>query len=177
MTPEHAHLVLVHLPIVGVLAAVLPLLWGVLRRDRTATALGLALAAASALATPVVVATGDRAEERFEHGTGALALDPGGARWLELHEERAEAGAVVLYVAAAAFAVGLGVVLKKDSAALTRGVGVGALALSALSLATLTWVAEAGGKIRHPELRTEAPAALTAPSAAGSARVPTGDDD
>lgn len=161
MTPEHAHLVLVHLPIVGLLAAAVPLAWGVLRTDRTATALGLALAALFALATPLVVASGDGAEDRLEHGQGPLALDPAGQRWLEVHEERAEAGAVVLYVAAGLLAASLGVLGKMRHPALPRGLGAGGLAVCALSFATLAWVAEAGGKIRHPELREGSSVAST----------------
>lgn len=153
MTPEHLHLVLVHLPIVGVFAALVPLAWGVLRKDRTSVGLGLAMAAAFALVTPLLMASGEAAEERLEHGRGPSPLDAAGEQWMEVHEERAEVGAVVLYVAAALFAAGLVAVVKKGDPAWTRGVGAGALGVGAVSVLALVWVADAGGKIRHPELR------------------------
>lgn len=153
MSPEHAHLVLVHLPIVGLIAALLPLAWGVLRKDRSAVGIGLVMGALFALTTPLVVAAGDGAEERLEHAAGPTALDPDGGRWLEAHEERGEVGAVVLYVAAGLLVIGVGVVARKDAPAWTRGAGAAALGVCAVSIAALAWVAEAGGKIRHPELR------------------------
>lgn len=160
MTPEHLHLVLVHLPIVGLLAALIPLGWAVLRRDRTAAALGLAIAAAFALVTPLVAATGDRAEERLEHAPPPFGPDLAGGRWLEVHEERAEAGAIVVYVAAGLLAVGLAALVKRpEQPALTRALAAGGLVTCALSLATLVWVADAGGKVRHAELRADAGAA------------------
>lgn len=155
MTPEHAHVVLVHLPILGLVAAAIPLAWGVVRKDRTATLLGLVMATLFALGTPLAVVTGEAAEERFEHSTGPGALDAPSLEWLEVHEERAEVGAVLLYVAAAAFAAGLALVARKGGPALTRGVGAGALAVALVSVAAMVWVAEAGGKIHHPELRGE----------------------
>ena len=151
MTPERLHLILVHLPIVGLMAALIPLAWAALRGDRTATTLGFVTAAAFSVATPLVVATGERAEDRAEQGAGALQLDPAGAHWLEVHEERAEVGAVVLYLAAAVFAGGAVLGLKQPDRARTWSSGGLVLAVGALGV--LAWVADAGGKVRHPELR------------------------
>jgi hypothetical protein len=153
VTPEHAHLILVHLPLVGLFAAVIPLTWGALRRDRTSTLLGLVLAGLFALTTPLVTEMGERAEERLEHATGPLALDREGARWLHEHEERAETGAVVLYIAGGLFVAGVVAGARWSQPAVTRGLAAGGLVLCVGSIAALAWVADAGGKIRHPELR------------------------
>jgi hypothetical protein len=150
VTPEHAHLLLVHLPIVGLMAAFVPLAFGALRRDRTAVGLGLALVALFGAATPFVAYTGEEAEERFEHGP--LSLDAPSEHWLEEHEERAEKAAIVLYVIAGAAALGLGVLVKKQELP-ARPVGAAALVVTGLGLGALVWAADAGGKIRHPELR------------------------
>ncbi len=156
MPPEHAHLLLVHLPIVGLLAALLPLAWAVARGDRTAAGLGLALAALFGAATPLVARTGEAAEERFEDGP--LALDAEGARWLEVHEDRGEVAAVVASAAAAACAVGL-VLLVRAPALPPRALAGAGAAACVFAFAALAWAGEAGGKIRHPELRGGATAA------------------
>lgn len=154
MSPEHVHVVVVHLPIVGLMAALIPLAWAVLRRDRTSAALGLAIAAAFALVTPLAAQSGERAEERLEHASGALALDPASDHWMEEHEERAEVGAVVLYVATGVLALGLLVLLKRpDDPRWTRGIAAAGVGTCVLGLVLLGWVANAGGMIRHPELR------------------------
>lgn len=156
MSPEHVHVVIVHLPIVGLMAALIPLAWAVLRRDRTSAALGLTIAAAFALVTPIAAYSGEEAEERLEHASGPLALDAGGERWMEEHEERAEVGAVVLYVATAVLAVGLIVLLRRaEDPSWTRALAAGGVATCVVSLLLLGWVANAGGMIRHPELRGE----------------------
>lgn len=67
MSPEHVHVVVVHLPIVGLLVALIPLAWAVLGRDRTSAALGLAIAAAFALATPIAAAASTRGQDHDAH--------------------------------------------------------------------------------------------------------------
>lgn len=166
MSPEHVHVVVVHLPIVGLLAALIPLAWAVVRRDRTSAALGLAIAAAFALATPIAAASGEGAEERLEHASGGQALDAASEAWLETHEERAEGVAVVLYVATAALLAGLVVLLRRgEDPAWTRAIAAGGLATSVVGVALLAWVANAGGMVRHVELR---PAPDTADTAAAA---------
>ncbi len=74
----------------------------------------------------------------------------------------------MLYAAAGLLTVGLGVLSRSRHPALPRALGAGGLGVCAVSFATLAWVAEAGGKIRHPELRD---GLATAPSS------PRADDD
>jgi hypothetical protein len=148
MTATHLHLVLNHLPLFGLLAAMIPLGVGLARGTRELLLVGLLMGALFGAVTPVVVFTGEEAEESLEE-----FLDSDSLAWLETHEERAEVAAPVVYAAAILCLLGLAALVKDRTPRLQRPVGgVCALGLC-LSLAALGWVGQAGGQIRHPELR------------------------
>lgn len=153
MTPEHLHLLLNHLPVAGCAFAALTLLLGLLSRSVPVCRAGMTLALAATLVMPLVMKTGEKADTALSASSGAMALDRSAARWLHEHEERAENLAVAFLVILAAAAAALALSWLKPAWSLRLGGAI--LLLCLVGLVGGAWIAEAGGKIRHPELRTE----------------------
>lgn len=151
MTPEHLHLVLNHLPFAGSAFAGIALLIGLLFRNAPVCRTGMALAVAATILTPAVVETGEKARVGITVAAGAVPLDPAASPWLHEHEERAEDLAVVLYSTLAASIAALVLSWRKPSWTIPLGIAV--LLLCVACLAAGTWVANAGGRIRHSEIR------------------------
>ncbi len=146
LTQVHAHLLLNHFPITGLFVAWLLLLGATLFKQRAVVggALWMIILCAG-MAFPVM--------ETGEHSGGILwtQLDKRGQHWLHEHGERADKISKACYVLAALALLGFGARVlnpKMDAFVawlmilLTAGVIVGTV-----------WVADAGGKIRHSELR------------------------
>jgi phosphotransferase system glucose/maltose/N-acetylglucosamine-specific IIC component len=151
---EHVHLLVNHIPIIGLAFAILPIAWGLIRRDRRTAVLGAILAVLATLPTPLVVWSGKAAEERLH-----LTLDPDATITLAPeHEERAETTQWALYATLALAASSLVVSGGGERRARLATALLGAtLAAAIAGLALAAWTAEAGGRIRHTELRTGAP--------------------
>lgn len=151
----HVHLILNHIPIVGLGIALLLLLLAEVWRDSGLARAGwIVLAVAAALAIPAYL-TGEPAEEAIEHLPGVVE------DLIETHEERALIALIITI---------LGGILGLASlwTAYARGRTPRLLALATLLVVlvgagTMAWTGNAGGKIRHPEIR----AAIT-PAAGGA---------
>ncbi len=153
ISPEHLHVVINHLPIIGLVAAVLPLVIGVVGKKRHESLfIGLVLALGFAGTIPVVMWSGEEAEDGWAHSpAGAAVLDEAGMRWVHEHEERAELGSKVIYAAAGAALVAL--ILFKPLPRWRRVCGAVVLVLCLMSVSAGWWIAASGGMINHPELR------------------------
>jgi len=146
VSPAHLHLMVNHLPIIGVPLVAALLAWGLFRRNRdiTRTALGAAVVIA-ALSYPVFL-TGEGAEEQVEDTS-----------WLQEpmvheHEARGEAALIATLVVGALAAFG---VWQSRAARPVSGTVAGVtLAGLGLCSALFGWTALAGGNIRHDEIRT-----------------------
>lgn len=147
MTAAHLHLILNHLPLFGLLAALVPLVAaGLFQRSRELVLVGLAMGALFGAATPLVVLSGEEAEERIEAG-----LDAAGRQWLHIHEERAEVVAPLVYVTAGLCLAGLVALRRRPEwQRPVAGTASGALLVAVVALG---WVGAAGGQVAHPELR------------------------
>lgn len=159
MNAAHFHLIVNHLPIVGLLFSLA--LLGISQFFR-ATGPGLRSAAlvcvvVSALFLVPTYLSGEGAEEVVEHMPGvseALIHD---------HEERAEAG-LVFGLIAGALAMGT-LMLRRRAAWVERSGPWATLVIGAAALVVLGLVAQSGGQIAHPETRDVLAAAGTnAPS-------------
>lgn len=151
MTPEHLHLALNHLPLWGAGFALIPLLIGLVSGQKTTVLAGLVIAAVSGWATPIVMATGEAAYDRYEHGPVAAHLDSAAGQALEIHEHRAEDWSVVLYANAVAATLGIGFLFAKP--VWRRAVSAGAMLFCAAALLAGIWIAQSGGPIRRPDFR------------------------
>ena len=144
--PAYRHMLLNHIPLIGLAIALLVLLAGLLLKQAAVMYLGLALTlASSAIALPVALA-GDAAYTEIYDGLGGDGRD-----WLDYHVYLAERLLPLIYANAVLALVALVVGILR-SAWLSPAVALIAL-VSCASVAGTVLVAEAGGKIKHPEFR------------------------
>jgi hypothetical protein len=145
MNPSHLHLMLNHVPVVGVPLVAALLAWAMFRgsRELYRTAMGAAVIVA-ALTYPVFL-TGEPAEERVEDSAWASR------NLIHQHEERAEMALTAVLVTGALAAFGLWQSRGgREAPRLLAGLTLAGLAVGSVLLA---WTALAGGPIRHDEIR------------------------
>lgn len=151
MTPEHQHLVLNHIPIIGSACAILPLVAGFYLRNAGLLLTGLLLAAVCGWTTPFVMESGEEAEHRYEMGAVRPYLDAHAEDFVEEHGERAEKGSKVMYVSAILATICL-VAARWCWPVARWGALVVAVACLMAMMAGI-WIADAGGKIRRVDFR------------------------
>lgn len=149
--PEQIHLAINHIPVIGLGVALLPLVVGVFRNKSYLMITGLALATVCAWCTPLVMATGEAAYERYSEGPIRAYLDSEVSEHLIEHEERAEFWGKLMYLAAVMALVGLVVGIRKP--ALLRRMAIVAVVSGVVAIACGAWIAESGGKIRRVDFR------------------------
>jgi hypothetical protein len=156
--PAYRHILINHLPIIGLAAGALALFIALfLRRVAHIPALIVILVMAAS-AIPVHW-TGEQAYKPVRH-----LADDAGADWLDVHSDRADTGMPAFYILAGLALVALVVPLKFPVTSIPLSVLV--LLGSIACLGVGGWIAQAGGPIMHPELRP-AP-----PPEAGNASLP-----
>ncbi|MEE9252681.1 MAG: hypothetical protein V3U74_04930 [Thermodesulfobacteriota bacterium] len=151
-TPEHIHLIISHIPIVGLAAAALVLIYSFILKDTEALFLGFILCAIFAGSMYFVMQTGEEAHDRFEELPLSAVIGAEGDEWMGEHHDRAESGSTVIYITG-----GLALLGILSVAAVQRfkfHVGVLTLILIMGSLGVSLWIANAGRKINHPEFRS-----------------------
>ena len=147
---EHIHVLLNHLPVIGLAMAILALALALMHHSRKTEIVALILVfVAAASAWPVVFA-GQRAYKPVRELT-----DDDGTAWLDTHMERAEKVAPAFYALALLAAAALAAPHKWPRT--TRPLAIATLALAVLGEGAGGWIALAGGQIRHPEFRTGSP--------------------
>lgn len=148
MNPAHLHIILNHIPVIGVPIGAALLVYGFLRKSEEVKRASMLAFIMIALITVPTFLAGKAAEDVVEHLPGVSE------NIIETHEEAATIGLIVTSV--------LGVV---SLAGLALSVFRGALGflptivLIVISFAVSGWlgrVANLGGKIRHTELRAGA---------------------
>lgn len=151
----HWHLVVNHLPVVGSLAALLLLAWAFVKNTDESKRIALTALVLVALVSIPAFLTGEPAE-------GLLKGLPGiSKRWMSNHEEAAE---VALWVAIAAGALALGVLIFfRKTRSIPRWAIGGLLVVTLAVSGLMTRAANYGGKIHHPEILSGT-AAETAPT-------------
>lgn len=166
MNGPQLHLVLNHLPVVGLALGGLALLGSFLLRRPEAIRLSLVILVVTGVATVPAFLTGEPAEDGVERFAGVSKGS------IEAHEEAAEIGLVAGIVAAVLSLAALVGGARKP--ALATPLAALALVASLGAAGVMGWVAHLGGLIRHPEISsTTSPAAGGAPSAT----APEPDDD
>lgn len=150
-TPEHLHVALNHVALIGLPVAIIPLAIALIRKDRGALLSGLLIVLICGLSIPIVMETGDGAAERLITGEAGVHLDRAATSFLLEHEKRADVAATVVYITTGLAAAGLLIMRIKPK----HQYILAAVALTACIICTalLVWTAEAGGQIRHPEFR------------------------
>jgi hypothetical protein len=146
MSLTHLHLLLNHVPIVGVPLVATLLIYGIVRRQRDVQRAALAGFVALALLTVPAYLTGEPAQEGVEHAPGvATAL-------IDRHEDLATLAlglTVGLGVVAAA-----GLIVSRRERPVPKIILVGGVALAMLAIGVLVPTGYYGGQIRHSEIRS-----------------------
>jgi hypothetical protein len=154
--PAHRHVLLNHLPILGLGMAWIFLAWAMFDRRWSTSIFALSLVAALSASTLLVVSTGDAAYPFvFE------SLDGPGREWLDYHTHLGDRWG--WGVAANGLVALLGIVVGHRRESLRRVVVLVVLVTTLAALGLAAVVAEAGGQIRHPEFRRGVPPAYEAP--------------
>lgn len=151
MNPVHLHLLLNHIPVIGLIGALLFLLIGYFMKNAVVSRIALAFVVVVALFTIPVFVTGEPAEEIIE------AVVPTEAA-IEAHEEAA-LPALVLIEIAGALAL-LAIFLRAPGP--QRGLVIGVLVVGLLGVVLVARAANLGGQIRHTEISNGAVASAPA---------------
>jgi uncharacterized membrane protein len=158
MTPGYIHLLLNHLPVVGVLAGIPILLTGLLKKKSLLTETALWLFLASAIITVPVYFSGDNAEHEVEEY--ALVSE----HELEEHEDW---GKRSLWLGGAlGFLALLGILQLRKNPEAAQKLLWAIFIFSLLTMVSHGITSMEGGKIRRPELRGEDPKTVTLPATA-----------
>lgn len=153
----HWHLLTNHAPIFVVFSGLSALGLGIVWKNEVAKRVALILLLIGTIGGLVTYWFGQQAYKPMRG-----MADEAGQDWLDLHMERAEKIVWLFWATAAVTGFSLVAVWKhvKHARLLTFVAGAFAAALLGVS----GWIADAGGKIRHPEIR----GAATAPTAEGA---------
>jgi uncharacterized membrane protein len=147
MSTAHVHLLLNHIPVIGILIGFVIFTLGVWRRNDSWTRLALGIFAAAALVAVATMLTGESAEEAVEHLPGVSESV------IESHEESAKLAAIGAYVLGAVSVAALAWVRRRP---LPRTLTVMVLPLVLLVTGLMAYTANLGGQIRHTEIRSGA---------------------
>lgn len=154
MTAAHFHLALNHIPLLGILFGALLLAYGLWRGSSDVQQASLGLLAVAGLSIIAVYLTGEPAEEIVE-GLAGVSHDA-----IEAHE------ALGTYALVAGLLTGFASIITLVRGTirgrLNRGSVVLTLVVALAATGLIGYTANLGGKISHPELRTEAPVSQSA---------------
>jgi hypothetical protein len=148
--PEYIHVVTNHLPIIGLLVAMLALLAALVTKNRSATLIGLALVCLLALSAWPAYHYGEEGYDRV-----LSMADQAGGKFLERHKALAERWLFLYFLTAGV--AGLGFVLSWKWPRTLVPCSILALLLAAASLVAGIVIAKDGGAVRHREFRFEPP--------------------
>jgi hypothetical protein len=143
MSLAHLHLILNHVPVIGMGFVLLILAIAAWRRDSANAKLGLSILIGLATVTAIVFVTGEPAEEAVEGiaGVSETMIHP--------HEEAAELALIATAVSGTLGALALVAYRRRPLPMWVMGT---ALAVALGVSATLGWTATLGGQIRHTEI-------------------------
>jgi uncharacterized membrane protein len=148
MNNAHFHLLVNHLPIVGILIGILALLFGMILRKPQVKATALGIFVFSAITAAVAFFSGEGAEDAVENLQGVSES------LIHTHEELAETFLILALLLGAISLVSFLFEWRKSRIAVYLYVPVLLLAFGALVMAK--FVGTSGGEIRHTEIRGNA---------------------
>ena len=148
--PEYIHVLLNPLPVYGLLVGWVGLIIGLVLRSRPAQIATLSLVLLSSISAWPVYEFGEQGYDRVLSMT-----DEAGEAWLDEHMHRAENLIWVFYALAAVSAFAIAAPIKWPKSSMPLAVAV--VLLGAVTLGSGTYIAYAGGRVRHREFRNETP--------------------
>ena len=145
----HVHLMINHFPIVGVMGAVLLLLYALVRKSEEVTLVSLGAFVLVALITIPVYFTGELAEDAVKNLPGVTE------KFIGRHEDIAFYALILMETLGILALAGL--LLLRRSGKIPQWVISALLVLSLITTAVIGFTANLGGQIRHTEIRADAP--------------------
>ena len=145
MNGVHIHLLLNHIPVIGMLIGLVVFALGVWRRNDSWARLALGLFVMVAVAALATMLTGEGAEEAVERLPGVTDAI------IEPHEEAAKLAAIGAYVLGT---ISLAALVWVRRPRLPRALTVVVLPIVLLVAGLMAYAANLGGQIRHTEIRS-----------------------
>lgn len=146
MNGAHLHLLLTHIPVIGIIIGVVLLAYGLWRNQEAVQRVSLGLLVVGGIATIAVYLTGESAEELVE-GVAGVSHD-----LIEAHESTATIALIAGIATGASALWALLWALFRER--LARWTVLLTLVLGLATSGILAWTANQGGKINHPEIRS-----------------------
>ncbi|MBD3403487.1 hypothetical protein GF420_11370 [candidate division GN15 bacterium] len=147
MNAAHAHLILNHLPVIGLLFGIGFLLVGLLRKHDTLIRSAFTIFIIVSIATIPVFLSGEAAEDVVENLPGVEEA------YIHAHEEAGETALIAMIVLGLISIAGLWVFRFMNRIRMTAAGLV--LVLSLVVAGWMAYTANLGGEIRHPEIRED----------------------
>ncbi len=144
--PAYQHVLLNHLPVIGLLAGTVALVIALLLRQRAAQIPALIVILLAAASVYPVTETGEAAYRPIR-----TIADDSGADWLDEHMDRADRYSGIYYGLAAIALITLVIPIRWPGS--SGPLGILTLLAALTCLVAGAYIAEAGGRIRHPEFR------------------------
>ena len=141
----HLHLMLNHVPVIGIVFGLVVLAWGVMRRSDEVKIVGLVALILAALVALPVYFTGEPAEEIVEKLPGVSE------GLIGLHEDSATLSLIFAMIAGGLAFVSL-ITRRAGSAAVAKFMVIATLLVSAGTSLLMARTANLGGQIRHSEI-------------------------
>ena len=158
MNFAHIHLIMNHIPVIGIPMALAFLIHGLWTNNSGSQRFALlVLFVVAALVIPVYL-TGEPAEHLLKHTAGSNVTE----EVISPHEEAAEVALILTIVTGVAAA---GAIWFQKNEKFGRNASLGVVVLAVVALGSLVYTANLGGQIRHTELRADGGASASAPSA------------
>lgn len=155
MNPAHLHLMLNHIPLVGIGFVILLLIIALLRRSNEMINISLLFVILVALWAIPAYLTGESAEEIVEGLPGISE------QLIEAHEESAELA--FIFIEAVGVLAFITLVARRFYTKLGKVLAILTLLGLIIGGGLIAWTANQGGKITHPEIRADT-SALSVPS-------------
>ncbi|HET6363952.1 MAG TPA: hypothetical protein VFG02_02785 [Nitrospirota bacterium] len=147
MNWAHVHLIINHFPVIGILGAILLLVYSLVRKSEEVKMMSLGVFAIIALLTLAVYFTGEAAEKIVKNLPGVTET------YIGRHEEIASLTLVLMEILGITSVAGL--VLLRRSGAIPKWLAVMILILSLITAVVVNLTANFGGQIRHTEIRDD----------------------
>lgn len=147
MNWAHVHLIINHFPVIGILGAILLLVYSLVRKSEEVKMVSLGVFAIIALLTLAVYFTGEAAEKIVKNLPGVTET------YIGRHEEIASLTLVLMEILGITSVAGL--VLLRRSGAIPKWLAVMILILSLITAVVVNLTANFGGQIRHTEIRDD----------------------
>jgi uncharacterized membrane protein len=141
----HVHLMINHIPVIGLLGTFLLLIYAVFRRSEEVKMVSYGALVLVALMTIAVFFTGQAAEDMAKKIPGVTESDIG------KHEEAADLSLTCIE-ASGTFAL-VGLILRRRRGSIPKWNVLAVLVLSIISTVIVLYTANLGGEIRHTEIR------------------------